>query len=882
MNFQGFPVPIKIVVNFEGQDIPLQCDMNDKFENCVNKLSTKINVAKKYLIFLYGGKSLGSEDFKKPFKEIMHDIDKNSKEMNMVALKVESQYANDVPGINNIRIFLVQDGRVKYCLIGNKNEPIINIIRRGNSNINSEFNKYTFKYGNNDINLNQTFDDIADEMARQNKLLIIMVSQNNLLFQNRNNTNQNRQFNTNYNGNVTTNNTLTNNSFVGYPINDGNRIPGTVVIPNYTTPSYPRTSCCTTHKDKIIKISVIVGIIIVAGVIVTVSIIKKKSKDKDNSSSSDYGDSNDSGGSSGETKKTDEIIDNNHTCNSGYYIPEDDSTLKDCQKCSVEGCTKCSGTYKSNICHDCGNLISVYKDEQIIRCNDPNKPCEVGEEEKCKTCDKGKNECTECNIAYKLVDGYCKPDYFIKAVYLTKQKEDKIDIINSYSDIAHIFVEGKNITLSSTSYQFQKEGNQTVYFQFKDIYYYNSQLFKNNKHIKSISFSDFDEYKMGISLSSLFAGCTNLTSVDFSKLSYVYTSNMDHMLDGCINLTYINISNLKVDNNAEYMFNNCKLLKSINLSKLDITKGKYLNNMFTNCTSLQTINLKGFKLDTATTINSMFYNCYSLKSLDLSAFKPTRLTSMYSSFYNCSSLTSINFLDFYSDVLDDLRYLFYNCSSLKEINLNDFNIKNVRYMERVFEGCKSLTSIITGPNFELSKVENIASMFAHCHSLKNISFDIKITNEISSLSSLFSDCYSLTSVNLKNFDTTSVKDFNNMFHNCYNLKNIDITNFYFVENCNIKNMFSGCYSITSIDFSSIKPNFYRFNEIFYDCPNLNFVNFSFIHYRPFYYSYEESYYIFNTNISKNGILILNEEYYNKYLKDLNIYPPDGWTLNFTN
>ena len=229
-----------------------------------------------------------------------------------------------------------------------------------------------------------------------------------------------------------------------------------------------------------------------------------------------------------------------------------------------------------------------------------------------------------------------------------------------------------------------------------------------------------------------------------------------------------------------------------------------------------------------------------------------------------------------------MEHLFYNCSSLKELNLNDFNIKKVRYMQKAFEGCTSLTSIIVGPNFELNNVEYIYSMFAHCHSLKNISFDIKITNKISSLSSLFSDCYSLTSVNLQNFDTSGVNDYNNMFHNCYNLKNIDITNFNIDRNANMKNMFSGCYSITSIDFSNMQPNFYQFDEMFYDCPNLNFVNFSFIRDFPYYYFYDESYYLFNTNISKNGVLIINEYYYNKYLKDLNIYPPDGWTLNLIN
>ena len=174
-------------------------------------------------------------------------------------------------------------------------------------------------------------------------------------------------------------------------------------------------------------------------------------------------------------------------------------------------------------------------------------------------------------------------------------------------------------------------------------------------------------------------------------------------------------------------------------------------------------------------------------------------------------------------------------------------------------------------------------MFARCHSLTSINFDIIINDKIRSLSSLFSDCHSLTSINFKNFDTSKVNEFDYMFYNCYNLKNIDITNFSINANANLKRMFSGCYLITSIDFSNIELNFYQFDEIFYDCPNLNYVDFSFIHVHPYWYLnfYKESYYLFNKNISKSGTLILNEECYYKYLEKLEIYPPDGWTLNLT-
>ena len=572
------------------------------------------------------------------------------------------------------------------------------------------------------------------------------------------------------------------------------------------------------------------------------------------------------------------ILGQKKECDSGYYIPDDDPNLKDCQKCSIEGCIKCSGTYNNNICTDCGSLISVLEKGKIIKCNAPSKnkiSCEIGEEDKCLTCVENKNECKTCNIAYKLVEGKCKPDFFMKAVYLTKQDDDKIDIISSYSIVEHIITEGNKTKMSSTSYQFKKAGYNTVYFQFQNSYYFHSSIFSRIRHLKSIFVSDFDEYYMTMSLDSMFYGCTNLTSVDFSKLSYKYSSNLEHFLNGCINLTYVNLKNLKAGSSTSYMFNDCKLLTSVDLSNIDISSTETLNNMFANCTSLQNVNLKGFKLDSATTISSIFNNCYSLKSLDFSALKPTRLTKVYYAFYNCSSLTSINFLDFYSE-LTDMNSLFYNCSSLKQLNLFDFNTKNVENMNNLFYGCKSLTSIIFGPNFVMDNVKYIGSMFAHCHSLKSVNIELKITRKISSLYSLFSDCYSLTSINLKNFDTSNVNDYNNMFHNCYNLTNIDISNFKFNTNVNIKNMFSGCYSLTSMDFSKNEPNYCQFDEIFYDCPNLKYLNFSFLHYVRYYSTV--NYYIFNENISSSGTLILNKDYYNDFLQNIKYIPPEGWNL----
>ena len=48
----------EIIFTYEGNQINIQCDKNQKMVEICNKLSTKIDLNKNSLIFLYGGNQL--------------------------------------------------------------------------------------------------------------------------------------------------------------------------------------------------------------------------------------------------------------------------------------------------------------------------------------------------------------------------------------------------------------------------------------------------------------------------------------------------------------------------------------------------------------------------------------------------------------------------------------------------------------------------------------------------------------------------------------------------------------------------------------------------------------------------------------------------------
>ena len=561
-------------------------------------------------------------------------------------------------------------------------------------------------------------------------------------------------------------------------------------------------------------------------------------------------------------------------CDEGYFPPDETTS---CQKCTIDGCEQCQGPIDDIECADCGFLKSVKVDGKIKQCINT---CETGPEEMCKTCHTKKIECTSCNIGYKLVDGKCRPDFFIKAVY-DIQSAGYCDLFNSnrLSSVVRLIVDGKDISPIVNRYEFEELKEYTVYIKLKMVTnLVTGEFFSKIPYLKSVIFSDFyeDSPKVpDIGFHSLFRECTNLVSVDFSKISYTYSNTLHfyYIFYGCTKLTNVNLNfkNEVALSNAFQMFEGCSSLTSVDLSKLDTTKvysfyssfkdceslvsldlsmfsvDKVTNfeKMFYNCFSLESINLYDWRLSSATVTRSMFSNCTSLEYLDLSSFRPPDLTFIGNMFYNCKSLTSIDLYGFYTTKVNNLDYLFYNCASLKSIDLSSFNTQAVTSMKGIFQLCTSLTSINFGNNFKTSAV---------------VYFDY-----------FFSDCYSLTSINLESFTITKFSRLSYMFHNCYNLKSVDISNFKFTGGSGkyISHMFSGCYSLTSVNFVNEKIKFYTSYEgLFYDCPNLKYLNFSFADKGSFGYS------IFNANISATGEIILDSELY----KENKINVPSEWIV----
>ena len=162
--------------------------------------------------------------------------------------------------------------------------------------------------------------------------------------------------------------------------------------------------------------------------------------------------------------------------------------------------------------------------------------------------------------------------------------------------------------------------------------------------IEKLDLSSFDTSNV-TNMSSMFYGCSSLTSLDLSSFNTSSVTNMDSMFSGCSSLTSLDLSSFNTSSvtDMQSMFSQCSLLTSLDVSGFNTSKVKNMSDMFRDCSSLTSLDLSGFNTSNVTDMYMMFCNCSSLTNLDLSSFNTSKVTNMSYMFSSCSKLqTQIN------------------------------------------------------------------------------------------------------------------------------------------------------------------------------------------------------------------------------------------------
>ena len=295
---------------------------------------------------------------------------------------------------------------------------------------------------------------------------------------------------------------------------------------------------------------------------------------------------------------------------------------------------------------------------------------------------------------------------------------------------------------------------------------------KNN--IKKVIFDSSFANARPTNCSFWFFECKDLTVIE--GLEYLNTENvtsMSAMFAGCTNLTSLDVSKFRTQNVTDMygMFAGCNSLTSLDVSKFNTQNVTCMLSMFTGCSSLTSLDAYNFNTEKVTDMRGMFWKCSSLTSLNVSKFDTRNVTSMRAMFAGCNSL-SLNVSKFDTRNVMSMAGMFYGCNNLNSLNVSKFDTRNVTSMEDMFCGCSSLTS------------------------LDVLNFD---TQNVTKMSGMFYGCINLISLDVSNFDTQNVTDMKYMFVNCVNLATIYASDKFVTTACSEdEEMFWGCKKLVGV------------------------------------------------------------------------------------
>ena len=207
--------------------------------------------------------------------------------------------------------------------------------------------------------------------------------------------------------------------------------------------------------------------------------------------------------------------------------------------------------------------------------------------------------------------------------------------------------------------------------------YWSPIWYDDNTNIKTVVIKDKIVPK---SCSYWFADCELLNKIE--NIENLDTSNVESMSD---------------------MFNGCKELTSLNLANVDTSNVTNMVRVFSKCSKLVLQELINLDTSNVTDMTSMFYGCDALTKLDLSTFNTSNVTNMGMMFCGCDALTELDLSTFNTSNVTNMGMMFCECTSLKELDLSTFNTSNVTNMISMFYGCTSLEELDVS-NFDVSKL----------------------------------------------------------------------------------------------------------------------------------------------------------------------------------
>ena len=357
------------------------------------------------------------------------------------------------------------------------------------------------------------------------------------------------------------------------------------------------------------------------------------------------------------------------------------------------------------------------------------------------------------------------------------------------------------------------------------------------KEITKVVFDESFKDARPVNLGKWFIRECNLTEI--TNIEYLNTSeatDMSSMFSGCTSLTSLDLRTFNTENVTKMasMFFDCSALTSLDVTSFNTQKVEDMTSMFSNCLALSELNLPSFDTPNVTNMTGMFAHDVSLSSIKVtSRFAMDQVASSDNMFFDCSKLPGFNsnytdktnassYLTYltpqpWAEFQKDTRTLTFRYDAMKDYVTatakydlptsgdpgwleNWTYIKNVVFSEafkdarpvscaKWFYKMKSLASITGLEYLNTSEVTDMNHMFCESSSLTSLDLSTFSTASVTSMASMFYGCTALKELNLSSFNTQKVEDMSFMFSSCKKLTELDLTAFDTQKVTNMKSMF---------------------------------------------------------------------------------------------
>ena len=221
--------------------------------------------------------------------------------------------------------------------------------------------------------------------------------------------------------------------------------------------------------------------------------------------------------------------------------------------------------------------------------------------------------------------------------------------------------------------------------------------------------------------SYMFANCT-AENINVSNWETSNVSNIEGMFYHCINLTNLNISSWNTSNvnNAWEFLWGCENLKEFDMHSNDFSNNRKFGRMFGQCFVLENIyGLENLSTKNATGMAAMFQNCRMLKEIDVSSFDISNVSYMHYMFAYCTSLERIVGLEnLDTSKCRNFQSMFSDCWKISELKLAKFNTDNSTGFSNMFANCEALRRIYVTNDFKITTNSECLNMFLNCYNIQ--------------------------------------------------------------------------------------------------------------------------------------------------------------------